>query len=190
MRKLIADCVEVIKKRLNMDAVNSRMRNSEKLKIGMGERSSTNTKSASATAERVRVPETNGSRQPTWGISFMAKIKRLQGNMRRNAPGKSTEPPLTASLLSSNNFEARYAPEIPIGRLMKHIQGQPTVSIKKPPRVGPVKNPTWKAMEAKPIALPRSWEGKATEAIARPLAEIMAPPIACNPRNKIICAAV
>jgi hypothetical protein len=125
-----------------MDAVNSRIRNSEKLKIGMAERSSTNTNKARASADRIRVPETSGSRQPTWGISFIAKIKRLQVNMRRIAPGKSTETPLTSSLLSSNNLNARYAPQIPIGRLMKKIQRQPIVSIKKPPKVGPVKKPT------------------------------------------------
>ncbi len=61
------------------------------------------------------------------------------------------------------SFSARNAPQMPIGRLMKKIQRQPIVSIKNPPRVGPVKNPTWKAIEAKPMALPRSLDGNATE---------------------------
>ena len=36
------------------------------------------------------------------------------------------------------------------------------------------------------MAFPRSLDGKATEAIALPLAAIIAPPIACKPRKRMI----
>lgn len=72
MRKLIADCVKVIKKRLNMAAVKSRLRNNAKLKIGIRLLSSTNTNTAHATAERANVAATVGWRQPICGNWFMA----------------------------------------------------------------------------------------------------------------------
>src|SRR5437773_11767107 len=96
-----------MKNRLNMDAVKSRIRKSEKLKIGIGDRSSTYTRSAKATAESISAPEINGSREPTWGISFMAKMKRLQVNIKRIAHGRSTEIAWTPSWLSSNSWYDR-----------------------------------------------------------------------------------
>jgi len=118
------------------------MRKSEKFNIGIDARNSMKTKSARAITDRPKGPATHMSCHPAWGISFMAKINRLQVSMSRIAPGKSTETSLIFSLLSSNSRQAKNAPQIPIGRLIKKIQRHPTVSIKNPPRVGPVKKPT------------------------------------------------
>ena len=67
MRKLMADWVEVMKNKLKIEAVKSRLRKSEKLKIGVRALSSTNTKSKSATRKSDSIFITVGSLQPTCG---------------------------------------------------------------------------------------------------------------------------
>ena len=67
----MAACVEVIKKRLDIEAVKSRLRNSEKLKIGILALSSTNTNSASATTKSTIILTIVGSLQPRCGSWFM-----------------------------------------------------------------------------------------------------------------------
>ena len=67
MRKLMADWVEVMKNKLKIEAVKSRLRNSEKLKIGVRALSSTNTKSTSDTRKSDINLRTVGSLHPTCG---------------------------------------------------------------------------------------------------------------------------
>ena len=71
-RELIADCVEVMKNRLSIAALKSRMRKREKSSIGDRERSSVTIKSPSAPSDTVIVDKKTGWLQPKRGSRSIA----------------------------------------------------------------------------------------------------------------------
>ena len=105
-------------------------------------------------------------------LDSIAKMKRLQVNSEEDRSGEIDRDAFDLFLcFPPTILHARYAPQIPIGRLMKKIQRQPNrCRSRNRPRSVRLRSPREMPWRQSPIALPRWLAGKATEAIALPLA--------------------
>ena len=76
---------------------------------------------------------------------------------------------------------------MPIGRLTKKIQCQPTLSVRKPPSPGPMRNEIPKTAPKRPWYLPRSAGVKRSPMTARAIGKRAPAPRPWMPRNRISC---
>ena len=109
--------------------------------MGDATRRSTTTKATNETAATASRPMVSGEAQPHSGENVSGTSRQT-----RNAPS-STEPatiearrPAPRSLRGSMN-QPQTSTTIPMGRLMRKIQRQPTESAMKPPRGPPTVSP-------------------------------------------------
>ncbi len=127
------------------------------------------------TIEMRNSTRTNRSVKPCSCPTVRAKSREIKLMNSVIAPKKSNLP-LHLGREAGTNLKTMRIPRIPTGKLTKKIQRHEKVSIKRPPRTGPITMPVETIEPLIPKAFPRSDPGNASVMMAVPNATIIAAP--------------
>lgn len=130
-------------------------RKSRRSMNGSGCRDSWRRKPTNAHAAAAAVMITHGCVQPRPGLSIMTNTRPKRLPVPRNCPSRSVPRPVEVSLSGTSIAHATTA-AAPIGRLIQNTPRQPTVSMSKPPTMGPRASAAPNTAPQMPIARARS----------------------------------
>src|SRR5512145_3014888 len=171
---------------LRIQAVGGGTRNNERSSSGAGLlRSKCNSNPRKIAAPRNTM--TPNKVTPDLPICCKPKTSVTAVNSNVTMPIGSVEYVSLSLAVSGRTLQAIKAAATATGKFTRKIQRQPTLSMRNPPREGPVTYPKWKAIEVIPSARPLPCWAYRVDTIARPLAKAMAPPTPARTLKTMTC---
>ncbi len=187
---IIPTTVAEIANATNPVAAKLRRRNRRRSAMGAAAmRSSYITNPAKATAAVANRATIAGLAQPSALPRISANISAVSAPVIRAVPTQSARPPAR-----SRDSRSRATPPAnaatPMGRLMKKMDRQPSVSVSTPPASGPMAVAPPSVAPKAPSARGRAAPENSTRSSGVPVANSTAPPTPCSARNNSSASAV